>query len=153
MLDIRDRRLLELLQQDAATPVNELADAVGLSASACWRRIKAMEEDGLISRRVVLVDRKKSNVGMTIFVAVKTSRHSIEWLAEFRKAVNEIPEIVEAYRLTGDMDYLLRLVVPSVEVYDAVYKELITRIEFTDITSSISMEELKFTTAIPMKYA
>ena len=153
MLDIRDRRLLELLQQDAATPVNELADAVGLSASACWRRIKAMEEDGLISRRVVLVDRKKSNVGMTIFVAVKMSRHSIEWLAEFRKAVSDIPEIVEAYRLTGDMDYLLRLVVPSVDVYDAVYKELITRIEFTDITSSISMDELKFTTAIPMKYA
>jgi Lrp/AsnC family transcriptional regulator len=152
-MDIRDRRLLELLQEDAAIPVNDLADSVGLSASACWRRIKALEDDGLIAKRVALIDRKKTNVAMTIFVGVKTARHSIGWVDDFRRAIADIPEIVEAYRLTGDMDYLLRLVVPSVEVYDAVYKELITRLDFTDVTSFISMEELKFTTAVPMKYA
>jgi len=153
MMDIRDRRLLELLQQDAAMPVNELADIVGLSPSACWRRIKSLEDDGLITRRVALVDRKKSNVAMTIFVGVKTSRHSIGWAEEFRSVISDIPEVVEAYRLTGEMDYLLRIVVPNVEAYDTVYTELITRLEFTDVTSFISMEEMKFTTAIPMKYA
>ncbi len=153
MLDIRDRRLLELLQEDASIPVNDLADRVGLSPSACWRRIKSLEDGGLITRRVALIDRRKTNVPMTIFVGVKTSRHSIEWVETFRTAIADIPEIVEAYRLTGDMDYLLRLVVPSVEVYDAVYKQLITRLDFTDVTSFISMEEMKFTTAIPMKYA
>lgn len=152
-MDARDRRILEVLQEDASVPVTELADTVGLSASACWRRIKGMEDEGLIAKRVVLIDRRKSNVAMTIFVGVRTSRHSIEWLEAFRKAISDIPEIVEAYRLTGEMDYLLRLVTPSVEVYDAVYKQLITRLDFTDISSFIAMEEMKFTTAIPLKYA
>lgn len=152
MLDQRDRKILEFLQNDADMPVTELADAVGLSASACWRRIKNLEEEGLIMRRVALVDRRKANVGMTVFVAVRTSRHSMEWLESFRRAISDIPEIVEAYRLTGDMDYLLRLVVPDVEIYDAVYKQLIARLDFTDISSFIGMEELKFTTAVPMRY-
>lgn len=153
MLDIRDRRILETLQADATVPVADLADMVGLSVSACWRRIKALEEAGLIAARVALVDRRKANVGMTVFVGVRTSRHSIEWLEAFRKVMAEIPEIVEAYRLTGDMDYLLRIVVPGVEVYDAVYKQMISRLDFTDVTSFISMEELKYTTAIPLRYA
>lgn len=153
MLDIRDTRILEALQDDATLPVAELADRVGLSTSACWRRIKALEEDGLIARRVALIDRRKANVAMTVFVGVRTSRHSMAWLDAFRKMIQDIPEIVEAYRLTGDMDYLLRLVVPSVEVYDAVYKKMISQIDFTDVTSFISMEELKYTTAIPLRYA
>ena len=153
MLDIRDNRILEALQEDATLPVAELADRVGLSTSACWRRIKALEEDGLIARRVALIDRRKTNVAMTVFVGVRTSRHSMAWLDAFRKVIQDIPEIVEAYRLTGDMDYLLRLVVPSVEVYDAVYKKMISQIDFTDVTSFISMEELKYTTAIPLRYA
>ncbi|KPL55943.1 ArsR family transcriptional regulator [Prosthecomicrobium hirschii] len=152
MLDIRDRRILEELQEDATVAVADLADTVGLSVSACWRRIKALEDAGFITRRVALIDRRKSNVPMTVFVAIRTSRHSMEWLDSFRKVIAEIPEIVEAYRLTGDMDYLLRLVVPNVDVYDAVYKKMISRLDFTDITSSISMEELKFTTSIPLKY-
>ncbi|MBS7538128.1 Lrp/AsnC family transcriptional regulator [Ancylobacter lacus] len=152
-MDIRDRRILETLQADATVPVADLADMVGLSVSACWRRIKALEEAGLIAARVALVDRRKANVGMTVFVGVRTSRHSIEWLEAFRKVMAEIPEIVEAYRLTGDMDYLLRIVVPGVEVYDAVYKQMISRLDFTDVTSFISMEELKYTTAIPLRYA
>ncbi|MFS8041731.1 Lrp/AsnC family transcriptional regulator [Xanthobacter sp. AM33] len=153
MLDIRDKRILEALQEDATLPVADLADRVGLSTSACWRRIKALEEDGLIARRVALIDRRKTNVAMTVFVGVRTSRHSMAWLDAFRKVIQGIPEIVEAYRLTGDMDYLLRLVVPSVEVYDAVYKKMISEVDFTDVTSFISMEELKYTTAVPLRYA
>lgn len=153
MLDIRDRRILEALQEDATIPVADLAETVGLSVSACWRRIKALEDHGLISRRVALIDRRRANVGTTVFVGVRTSRHSMEWLEAFRKAISSIPEIVEAYRLTGEIDYLLRLVVPSVEVYDAVYKQLISRLDFTDVTSFISMEELKFTTSVPLRYA
>ncbi|WP_174802270.1 Lrp/AsnC family transcriptional regulator [Martelella limonii] len=152
MFDQRDRKIVEFLQQDADMPVTDLADAVGLSASACWRRIKNLEETGLIARKVAIVDRRKANVGMTVFVAVRTSRHSMDWLESFRRAISDIPEIVEAYRLTGEMDYLLRLVVPDVEVYDAVYKRLIARLDFTDISSFIGMEELKYTTAVPMNY-
>lgn len=152
MLDQRDRKIVEHLQQNADMPVTDIADAVGLSASACWRRIKNLEETGLIARRVAIVDRRKANVGMTVFVAVRTSRHSMDWLESFRRAINDIPEIVEAYRLTGEMDYLLRLVVPDVEVYDNVYKRLIARLDFTDVSSFIGMEELKYTTAVPMDY-
>ena len=153
MLDIRDRRILEQLQEDSTVPVADLAETVGLSVSACWRRIKALEDHGLIARRVVLIDRRRANIGTTVFVGVRTSRHSMEWLEAVRQAIADIPEIVEAYRLTGEIDYLLRLVVPSVEVYDAVYKRLITKLDFTDITSFISMEELKFTTSVPLHYA
>lgn len=152
-MDPRDRRILDALQADASIAVADLADQVGLSASACWRRIKSLEDEGVISRRVALIDRRRANVPMTVFVGVRTSRHSMEWLEAFRQAIADIPEIVEAYRLTGEMDYLLRLVVPSVEVYDSVYKTLISRLDFTDVSSFISMEELKFTTAIPLKYA
>ncbi len=152
MINVRDRRILEILQEDAATPVTEIAETVGMSASACWRRIKIMEDEGLIAKRVALIDRVKSNVSTTVFVGIRTSRHSIDWLDAFRKTIADIPEIVEAYRLTGEQDYLLRLVVPSVDMYDTIYKQLITRLDFMDISSSISMEELKFTTSIPLKY-
>jgi Lrp/AsnC family transcriptional regulator len=153
VLDARDRKILDLLQVDASTPIADLADQVALSVSACWRRIKRMEEEGLIARRVALVDRRKAKVPTTVFVGVRTSRHSMEWLESFRRAIADIPEIVEAYRLTGEIDYLLRLIVPDVEAYDAVYKQLISRLDFTDISSFISMEELKFTTAVPTRYA
>jgi len=152
MIDSRDKKIIEHLQRDASIPVADLADAAGLSVSACWRRIKNLEDSGLIARRVVLVDRRKANVAMTVFVAVRTSRHSIGWLDTFREVIGGVPEIVEAYRLTGEMDYLLRLVVPSVEVYDIVYKQLISKLDFMDVSSFISMEELKFTTAVPMNY-
>ncbi|MEK1906284.1 MAG: Lrp/AsnC family transcriptional regulator [Pseudomonas sp.] len=153
MLDQRDRTLLDLLQQDAAMPIADLAERTALSVSACWRRVKRMEEEGLISRRVALVDRRKANVPTTVFVGVRTARHSMDWLESFRSAIADIPEIVEAYRMTGEIDYLLRLIVPDVQAYDAVYKQLISRLDFTDISSFIAMEELKFTTAIPTKYA
>lgn len=153
MLDPRDRKILDILQEDAVIPIADLAERTALSVSACWRRIRRLEEDGLIAKRVALLDRRKAKVPTTVFVSVRTSRHSMEWLEKFRQAIADIPEIVEAYRLTGDIDYLLRITVPDVETYDAVYKQLISRLDFTDISSFISMEELKFTTAIPTKYA
>lgn len=152
MYDSTDRRILKILQTDADMPVAEIADKVGLSTSPCWRRIKRMEETGLIAKRVALVDRRLANLPMTIFVSVRAPRHSIDWSELFRQAIADFPEIVEAFRLAGETDYLLRVVVPSVEVYDQVYKRLITKLEFRDISSSISMEEMKFTTAVPLDY-
>lgn len=152
MFDDKDRRILAILQENADTPVSVIAEQVGLSTTPCWRRIKRMEESGLIARRVVLLDRRKANVPMTVFVTIRASRHSIDWLDAFRRAIADIPEVVDAYRLAGDMDYILRLVVPSVEVYDGVYKALISRVDFVDVSASISMEELKSTTTVPTTY-
>ncbi|HEV7369053.1 Lrp/AsnC family transcriptional regulator [Arenibaculum sp.] len=152
MFDDKDRRILAILQENADTPVGTIAEEVGLSTTPCWRRIKRMEESGLIARRVALLDRRKANVPMTVFVTIRASRHSIDWLDAFRRAITDIPEVVEAYRLAGDMDYILRLVVPSVEVYDGVYKSLISRVDFVDVSASISMEELKSTTTVPTTY-
>ena len=152
MLDEIDRKIIDILQLDASVPIATIAEKVGLSTAPCWRRIKRLEDDGVIVRRVALIDRRKANVPMTVFVAVKAPRHAAEWLGAFRKLIAGFPEIVEAWRLTGDTDYLLRLVVPDIEAYDAVYQRLIARLEFSDVNSSIAMEELKFTTAIPTRY-
>ncbi|TCT06132.1 Lrp/AsnC family transcriptional regulator [Aquabacter spiritensis] len=152
MTDAIDCKILDLLQQDATLPVATIADKVGLSSTPCWRRIKKLEEEGLILRRVALLDRRKANVPLTVFVAVKAPRHAMEWLEGFRRAIIDISEIVEAWRLTGETDYLLRLVVPDIETYDAVYQRLISRLDFSDVSSSIAMEELKFTTAVPTTY-
>jgi Lrp/AsnC family transcriptional regulator len=151
-LDDKDRKILQLLQEDALTPVAELAAQVGLSTTPCWRRIQKLEEEGYIRKRVALLDRSKLNVGVTVFVAVKATRHAITWLDEFRRALDSVPEVVEAYRLSGEIDYLLRIVVPSIAAYDAVYKRLIEMVEFADVSSFFAMEDLKFTTALPLKY-
>jgi Lrp/AsnC family transcriptional regulator len=151
-LDAIDRKILDILQADATVPVATIADKVGLSAAPCWRRIKRMEDDGVIRKRVALIDRRKANVPMTLFVSVKTTRHAVQWLEDFRRVISDISEIVEAWRLTGEVDYLLRIVVPDVDAYDAVYKRLINRLEFADISSAIAMEEMKYTTAIPTDY-
>ena len=151
MWDERDRKILDIVQIDAAMPVAEIADRVGLSVSACWRRIRNMEEARLITRRVALVDRRMVNLPMTVFVGLRAPRHSMEWLEQFRAAIRDMAPVVEAYRLTGEIDYLLRVVVRDIEDYDAVYKTLISRLEFTDVVSFIGMEELKFTTAVPTR--
>ena len=139
-MDRIDRKILDLLQQDATLQIAVIAEQVGLSAAPCWRRIRKLEEDGVITRRVALVDRRKANVPMTVFVAVKTTRHATEWLGSFRQMIATIPEIVEAWRLTGDADYLLRIVVPDIDAYDAVYQRMIGMKVFSDISSSIAME-------------
>ena len=152
-MDSKDKRILELLQQDAMLSAAEIAEQVGLTTTPCWRRIQKLEEQGYIKERVALLDRQKLNVGTTVFVGVRTSRHSDEWLQRFKDAVRNMPEVVEAHRLSGDTDYMLRIVVPDIHEYDRVYQKLIRELEFLDVSSSFSMEELKSTTAIPVKHA
>ena len=152
-MDRIDRKILSLLQEDAALPVSEIAERVGLSTTPCWRRIRNLEEAGVIRRRVALLDAEKMNLGVTVFVGLKAGRHSADWLEKFAAAVAGIDEVVEFYRMSGDMDYLLRVVVPDIAGYDAVYKRLIQAAEFTDVSSGFAMEEIKYTTALPVRYA
>jgi Lrp/AsnC family transcriptional regulator len=152
-MDRIDRKILSLLQVDAALPVSEIAERVGLSTTPCWRRIRNLEEAGVIRRRVALLDARKMNLGVTVFVSLKTGRHSADWLEKFAATVAGIDEVVEFYRMSGDIDYLLRVVVPDLAGYDAVYKRLIQAAEFTDVSSSFAMEEIKYTTALPVRYA
>lgn len=151
-MDAKDKQLLELLQQNAMYTAAELAEKVGLTPTPCWRRVQRLEREGYIRARVALLDREKMNVGVTVFVAVRTNQHSKDWLEKFRRAINRIPEIIEAHRLSGDIDYLLRVVVPNIHGFDAVYKRLIEVVEFSDVSSSFSMEEIKSTTAIPVDH-
>ena len=153
ILDRIDRALLKHLQADASLSLNALAEAVKLSPTPCWRRIQRMEAAGVIRKRVALLDAAAINVGVTVFVSVKTSQHNAEWLARFAKVVAGIPEVVEVYRMSGDIDYLMRVVVPDIAGYDAVYKKLIREIELFDVSSSFAMEQLKYTTALPLDYA
>ena len=151
-IDSIDRALLKALQADAAEPVSVVAARIGGSQSQCWRRIRRLEEGGYISRRVALLDRRKANVPLTVFVTLRTARHSAEWLDGFRRAISPITEVVEAWRLTGRDDYLIKLVLPDVDAYDRVYQRLIEKVEFLDVSASIAMEEMKFTTEIPTTY-
>lgn len=152
-MDRIDRALLSLLQEDATLPVSTLADKVGLSPTPCWRRIQRLESEGFIQRRVALLDPAKLNVGITVFVAIKTSQHNEKWFRHFAGVVAAIPQIVEFYRMSGDTDYLLRVVVPDIKAYDLVYKRLIHDVELSDVSSSFAMEQIKFTTALPLDYA
>ena len=148
-----DRKILSYLQDDTTTPVAEIAERVGLSTTPCWRRIQKLEDAGVIRARVALLDGQKLNAGVTVFVAIRTAEHSAEWLETFSQAVTEIPEVLEFYRMSGDVDYLLRVVVPDIAAYDAVYKRLISRVTLSDVSSSFAMEEIKYTTALPLTYA
>jgi Lrp/AsnC family transcriptional regulator len=152
-MDAIDRKILSCLQEDATSPVGEIAERVGLSATPCWRRIRNLEEAGVIQNRVALLNPEKLNLGVTVFVGVKTSQHNYEWLERFAEAVADIDEIVEFYRMSGETDYLLRVVVPDIAGYDAVYKRLIQAVDLTDVSSSFAMERIKFTTALPLDYA
>ena len=152
-MDRIDRKILALLQSDTTLPVAEVAERVGLSPSPCWRRIQKLEAEGFIRARVALLDAAKMNVGVTVFAAVRTNQHDVAWLEKFAKAVSDFPEVVEFYRMTGDIDYLLRIVVPDIAAYDAVYKRLIRRIALFDVSSSFAMETIKYTTALPVDYA
>ena len=134
-------------------PVAEIARRVGLSSTPCWRRIQKLEEAKVVRKRVALLDSKALNVGVTVFVFVRTNRHSLEWLERFAHVVDEMPEVMEFYRMSGDVDYLLRVVVPDIEAYDRFYRRLIARIEISDVSSSFAMEQIKSTTALPLDYA
>lgn len=153
MLDKLDRKILAILQKDCTIPVAEIGRMVGLSTTPCWRRIQKLEEQGVIQRRVALLDPKAVNAGVTVFVAISTNQHTQSWLDRFHAAIREFPEVVEFYRMSGQVDYLLRVVVPDIEHYDAFYKKLISKIELFDVSSTFAMEQIKFTTELPLIFA
>ncbi|MEO8133683.1 MAG: Lrp/AsnC family transcriptional regulator [Betaproteobacteria bacterium] len=152
-MDKIDRKLLGLLQDDADRSLNDLAEAVHLTPTPCWKRIQKMQRDGVIVKKVVLCDPVKLNLGLTAFVAVRTQQHNEHWLRKFAAAVQAIPEIVEAYRMSGEIDYMLRVVVSDIQGYDAVYRKLIRAVELFDVSSSFAMERLKYSTALPVDSA
>ncbi len=151
-LDPFDRKILDCLQDQADMPLAEIARRVGLSTTPCWRRINRLEAKGVIRARVALLDRKALNVGVTVFVAVRTAQHNAQWFNRFAKAVSSFPEVVDCYRMSGEIDYLIRLALPDIDAYDALYKRLIAKIELSDVTSMFAMEEIKSTTRLPLSY-
>jgi Lrp/AsnC family transcriptional regulator len=153
VLDRFDCGILRILQRDTSLPVEEIAAKIGLSPSPCWRRIKALEAKGFIRSRVALLDRRRLNVDVTVFVAVRTNQHTTEWSQRFAKIASEIPEVVEFYRMSGHTDYLMKIIIPDIAAYDSVYKRLIDKIPMFDVTSMFAMEQIKFTTEIPLGYA
>lgn len=152
-MDTSDRRIVELLQQDANRSIAEIAEAVHLSTAACWRRMQKLKDDGVIRRQVVLCDPQKLNVGVTVFVMVRTNQHNPAWLERFARGIAQIPEVVEFYRMSGEIDYMLRVVVPDIAGYDRAYKRLIEIADLADVSSSFAMEQIKYTTALPLDYA
>jgi len=152
-MDRIDVQILSLLQTDAALSVADIAERVHLSPTPCWRRIQKLEQLGYVRKRVALLDARKLNVGVTVFVGIKTNQHNQAWFDRLNRAVAEIPEVVEFYRMSGDVDYILRVVVPDIDGYDAVYRQLIQKVDLFDVSSSFAMEQIKFTTALPLHYA
>ena len=149
-LDTIDVKILDLLQTDASLAIAEIADRVNLSQNACWRRIKQLEERGVIKKRVALLDPEKLGAGLTVFVAVRAGEHTEKWLETFSAAVRRMPEVIEFYRIAGEVDYLLKLQVADMAAYDRAYKALIRSARLMDVSASFAMEELKRTTAIPL---
>ena len=149
-IDAADLRILAVLQEDVSLSIAEVAGRVNLSQNACWRRIKRLEDDGLILRRVALLDASRLGAGVTVFVTLRAAEHSDAWLEALTAVVRRIPEIVEFYRMSGDIDYLLKIKVADIAAYDGVYKRLIHGIRLSDVSSAFAMEELKHTTAIPL---
>ena len=149
-LDPIDWKILAILQRDASLPVHAIGEQVGLSTNPCWRRIRRMEEAGVIARRVALLDPGKLGLATTVFVAIRTSRHDAEWLAAFHAGIADIDEVIECHRMAGDIDYMLKLRVRDIADYDRIYQRLIARVPgLSDVTASFSMEEMKYTTALP----
>lgn len=151
-MDSLDKKILRLLQGDVTLSVADIAKRVGLSTTPCWRRIQKLEEDGVIRKRVALVDPASVNAGVTVFVSIRTSSHSIEWLKRFSEVISGFSEVVEFYRMSGDVDYLLRVVVPDIASYDAFYQRLIAKIDIRDVSSAFAMEQIKYTTELPLDY-
>ena len=146
-MDDIDRKILTLLQDNAAVPVAELAKAVGLSPTPCWKRVQKLEASGVILGRVAVVDPHKIGLGLTVFVSIETEDHSQPWLARFAAAVSALPEVMDIYRMAGDVDYLLRVVVADTAAYDAFYRRLIAAVPLKKVTSRFAMERIKAATA------
>lgn len=152
-MDRIDRKILAHVQEDATISIADLARTVGLSTTPCWRRLQKLEAAGVIQRRVALVDPEKVGLGLSVFVSIRTNRHSIEWMEKFTRQVTRLPEVVEFYRLAGENDYLLRVLVRDIAAYDAFYKRLINIADLANVTSSFAMEQIKYTTAVPIESA
>jgi Lrp/AsnC family transcriptional regulator len=149
-MDAIDRKILAVLQEDASLSVADIGRRVGLSSTPCWKRIQRLEADGVIQKRVALVDQERVGLGITIFVSVETGDHSQDWLDRFAKVVSGMPEVMEFYRMAGDVDYMLRVVVPDMPGYDSFYKKLIAAVPLKNVTSRFAMEKIKATTSLPI---
>ncbi len=151
-MDKIDRKILQALQKDASQSVGELAEQISLSKSACWRRIQALEQDGVITARVALLDQHKLGLDLTVYTAIRTLEHSKKWYDNFSATVLSMPNVMEVHRMSGDIDYLMRAVVPDMRSYDAMYLEMIKNINLSDVSSSFSMETIKYSTALPLDH-
>ncbi|HTT82439.1 MAG TPA: Lrp/AsnC family transcriptional regulator [Rhizomicrobium sp.] len=149
-MDLTDRQIIRLLQEDASLSVAEIGKRVGLSSTPCWKRIQRLEEEGVIARRVAVIDPDKVGLGLTVFVSIETGDHSEEWLAHFATAIRAMPEVMEFYRMAGDVDYMLRVVAADIQSYDAFYKRLIGVAALKNVTSRFAMERIKSTTVLPV---
>jgi Lrp/AsnC family transcriptional regulator len=149
-MDAIDRKILAVVQEDASLSVADIGQRVGLSSTPCWKRLQKLEAEGVITGRVALIDPDKIGLGITVFVSVETCDHSQEWLARFAELVSAMPEVMEFYRMAGDVDYMLRVVVRDMQSYDAFYKKLIAAVPLKNVTSRFAMERVKSTTALPM---
>ncbi|HZL62191.1 MAG TPA: Lrp/AsnC family transcriptional regulator [Pseudolabrys sp.] len=152
-MDAIDRKILAVVQEDAALSVAEIGQRVGLSSTPCWKRLQRLEADGVIMRRVALIDPEKIGLGITVFVSIETGDHSQDWLKRFAETVGGMPEVMEFYRMAGDVDYMLRVVVPDIQGYDGFYKKLIATVPLKNVTSRFAMERIKSTTALPIAEA
>ncbi len=149
-IDHIDRQILKKLQQDASLGLEDLGDAVGMSRNACWRRVKILTDAKIIKSRVAILDADKLNLGLTVFISVRTNQHDVDWLDKFASATRMMPEILGAYRMSGDLDYLIRAQVADMPAYDRFYQRLIKRIKLADVSASFVMEHIKETTALPL---
>jgi len=149
-MDAIDRKILTLLQGNANLSIAELADKVGLSQTPCWKRVQKLETLGVITGRVALVSPEKLGLGLTVFVEIETSDHSKEWLGNFASRLSAMPEVMEFYRMAGDVDYMLRVVVADMQAYDVFYKKLISAVPLKNVTSRFAMEKIKSVTALPI---
>ncbi|MFT4596837.1 MAG: Lrp/AsnC family transcriptional regulator [Paracrocinitomix sp.] len=152
IVDLVDREIVQLLQEDASLTARELAEHVGLTPTPCWRRVQNLEASGVITKRVALVDPASVNLNVTALVQIRTNDHSAEWLMQFQGALEHFPEVVEAYRTSGEIDYMLRVLVPSIDAYDQFYKRLIDAVDLYDVRTIFVMERMKQTTALPLHY-
>tara|TARA_B110000467_G_C18254715_1_gene442613 strand:- start:513 stop:977 length:465 start_codon:yes stop_codon:yes gene_type:complete len=149
-LDAKDLQLIAILQRDVSIAVEELARQVGLTKTPCWRRLQKLEKSGIIKKKVALLDSKLLKLDVSVFVQVKTSKHDSDWLTHFSETVSAFPEVVDFYRMSGEYDYLLRVVVKDIASYDAFYQRFIQATSLTDVTSSFAMEEIKRSTELPL---
>ena len=152
-MDAIDRKILAVVQEDASLSVAEIGQRVGLSSTPCWKRLQRLEAEGVILRRVALVAPEKVGLGITVFVSVETGDHSNEWLKKFADVVSAMPEVMEFYRMAGDVDYMLRVVVADIAGYDTFYKKLIASVPLKNVTSRFAMERIKSTTSLPITAA